>query len=55
MTDRKGVSYKKTVDKEQFFLAVENFHDNYRDFYNAYQKHEANNQNNQNRSQEKGK
>jgi hypothetical protein len=42
MTDRKGVSYKKTVDKEQFFLAVENFHDNYRDFYNAYQKHEAN-------------
>jgi hypothetical protein len=55
MINRNGVPHKVTTNAEGFYLAVTNFKENYRDFYNAYQRHEANYPKEQNQSQEKGR
>jgi hypothetical protein len=55
MINGNGIPHKVTTEAEGFFMAVNNFTENYRDFYNAYQRHEANYPKEQNQLQEKGR
>jgi hypothetical protein len=49
--NRYGVPQKITTGAEGFFMAVNNFQNNFRDFAEAYQKHEASYPKEQNQSQ----